>query len=291
MPSKLHLPFAVAAASTFALLVAGVAHADPVIIWQNGFESADTCAWAATEPTATCDPEMVFVPAGTFTMGNPVPVGAQPVHNVNLSAFWIDRNDVTVDAYAACVTAGGCTPIASYSGDPACNFAAPPTGDNPVKCADWHQGLAYCTWAGKRYPTEAEWEKAARSTDARTYPWGEVTPTCDYAVVFDLNVGGPGCGLSSTWPVGSKPAGQSPYGALDMAGNVWQWVNDWYDPSYYSVSPATDPSGPATGSRRVLRGGSFRTFNDIGVGSSVRGDADPSARASTYGFRCARDAE
>jgi len=214
----------------------------------------------------------------------------QPVHTVNLSAFWIDRNDVTVDQYAACVTAGGCTaPRGSNSSFTYCNWGSPRTGDHPINCVDWSQGRAYCTWAGKRYPTEAEWEKAARGTDARTFPWGDAEPSCTYAVTRDApSVEGNGCGVWTTAPVGSKPAGASPYGALDMLGNVWQWVNDWYDPSYYATSPSTNPPGPASspGGARVLRGNPWSYWTYY---VPDRDFADPTFWDDGAGFRCAKD--
>jgi len=283
----------VAGAVALSVVASAARAADPVILWQNGFESADTCAWTTTVPAVTCDPEMVFVPAGDFPMGsNSGTPDQQPVHDVTLSAYWFDRNDVTVDAYAACESATACTaPDGSYSYDPACNWGAPNRGAHPINCVDWTQAAAYCAWAGngRRLPTEAEWEKAARGTDARTYPWGDATPTCDHAVMSDPNADGTGCGLGTTWPVGSKGSGASPYGALDMAGNVYQWVSDWYDPNYYSVSPPTDPQGPATGSSTILRGGSW--LNTVHLFATYRRViGDRSTWDDSAGFRCARDA-
>jgi len=282
--------------SATALLVASPARADEVIVYQNGFESADTCAWAATVPAATCDPEMVFVPAGDFKMGsdwNPTDFPNElPIHTVTLSAYWIDRNDVTMDEYAACVTASGCpVPVYSYLDNSECNWGSPRGGSNPINCVDWQQGETYCTWAGKRYPTEAEWEKAARGENQPepTYPWGEAAPTCNYAVMDDPKTGFEGCGLNATGPVGSKPAGSSPYGALDMAGDVWDWVNDWFSPTYYSVSPATDPPGPATGTSRVLRGGSWSSTGGADLRSSMRISNAPNQASYGFGFRCAKN--
>jgi len=240
---------------------------------------------------------MVFVRAGEFTMGSndtdPTCSGCfadeQPIHTVTLSSYSIDQNDVTVDDYAACVSASSCSPAdGPHAEFPACNAGAPDRGDHPINCVDWNQAEVYCTWVGKRLPTEAEWEKAARGSDARTYPWGEATPTCDYAVMDDPKGGGLGCGRGTTGPAGSKPAGKSPYGALDMAGNVYDWVNDWYDPKYYSVSPSTNPPGPASGTKKVQRGGSW--LNYYHVRSAYRGViVGRLPWDDGVGFRCARD--
>ncbi|MFN7954196.1 MAG: SUMF1/EgtB/PvdO family nonheme iron enzyme [bacterium] len=277
------------------LVLLGVSHlarADGVTVYQNGFESADTCAWKASVPASTCDPTMVYVPAGEFTMGSSAgELREQPVHLVYLDAFWIDRTEVTVDAYAACVASGVCKKPNSEYGEsfpnsPWCNWGAPDrAGDHPVNCLEWGRANKYCAWAGKRLPTEAEWEKAARGTDARTYPWGEAEPSCDYAIIY-ASVGGNGCGFNTTWPVGSKPAGVSPYGALDMSGNVWEWVNDWYLWNYYTVSPHSNPPGPAKTGDRVLRGNSW----DGGASSSraaYRNGAAVAFFSIETGFRCA----
>ncbi len=293
MPPKSRRSFVALAPSALGILVARAADADPVIIWQNGFESADTCAWTAKVPAATCDPEMVFVPAGEFTMGSDTGESdEQPAHQVYLDDYWIDRNDVTADAYTACVTASGCTtPKGGYSGNATCNWGSPRSGNNPMNCVDWSEANTFCTWVGKRLPSEAEWEKAARG-DARTYPWGEESPTCDYAQMTDPAMAGGvfGCGLKGTAPVGSKPAGTSPYGALDMAGNVWQWVNDWYDPNYYGASPPTDPPGPAAGFYKVMRGGGWGTTSQDYLRSARRVEDEPTLWDNgNFGFRCARN--
>ncbi len=271
-------------------------HADSVIVYQNGFESADTCGWVTTEPAVTCDAEMVFVPGGTFTMGasagSGIPLDEQPPHVVELSAFWIDRTEVTVNAYAVCVADSGCSePDPNSSLDPYCNWNSNRPGDHPMNCVDWSRGQAYCTWAGKRYPTEAEWEKAARGPDARTYPWGSETPSCDYAVYFDLPLGAAGCGTDHTLPVASKPAGASPYGALDLIGNVWEWISDWYDAGYYAVSPSTDPQGPATTQTnlRVMRGDAWDDSHSTFLRSPNRLYNFPTQWSRAIGFRCARD--
>lgn len=223
--------------------------------------------------------EMVYVPPGEFLMGSPDGAGAgdeHPQHKVYLSAYWIDRTEVTADQYRRCVEAGEC--MATASGSP-CTYADAASTDHPVNCVDWNQAAAYCAWADKRLPTEAEWEKVARGADGRTYPWGEDAPDCGKAQYS-------GC-EGHTVPVGSLPEGASPYGVFDMAGNVREWVADWYEAGYYSYSPIGNPSGPETGSLRVLRGGSW---NDGGVDvrTATRLRYAPGDRNDFVGFRCAR---
>jgi formylglycine-generating enzyme required for sulfatase activity len=192
--------------------------------------------------------EMVFVPAGQFQMGSTDtdPDGGdeeKPAHGVTLDAFWVDKTEVTNEQYRQCVEAGACEePSCWDNGD--LNAA-----DHPVVCVTWDDAQAYAEWAGGRLPTEAEWEKAARGTDGRLYPWGGNAPDCQ-----DANC--KGC-MGRTSRAGSYPDGASPYGALDMAGNVWEWVSDWYEETYYSDAPPQNPQGPDSGERRVVRGGSF----------------------------------
>ena len=230
--------------------------------------------------------DMVEVPAGEFTMGSIIgDPDEAPVHSVYLDAFWIDRTEVTVDAYAACVEAGACSRGNSSS---SCNWNRTDRGDHPVNCVTWKQAHDYCAWVGARLPTEAEWEKAARGTDARTYPWGEATPTCDLAVMWDAAVGGFGCDQNRTQPVGSRPSGASPYGAVDLIGNVWEWVNDWYGATYYAEAPAANPTGPENGTYRVLRGGSWFDDDPSELRASFRYGTNPAYSLINDGFRCAR---
>jgi formylglycine-generating enzyme required for sulfatase activity len=208
----------------------------------------------------------------------------QPLHTVTLSAYSIDKYEVTNVRYKACVDAGGCTApgsVNSWTRSP--YYGTSTYADYPVLNVDWFQANAFCAWAGKRLPTEAEWEKAARgSSDTRKYPWGDSAPDCtktnyDYSCVGDTN------------RVGFYPSGASPYGVMDMAGNVVEWVNDWYYWDYYSVSPGVNPQGPATGRYRVLRGGSWYS-DGYNVRSANRawGLDGPDHWRYGYGFRCVR---
>ena len=206
-----------------------------------------------------------------------------------LDGFWIDKYEVTVDGYKKCVDGGGCSAPSTTStycsgkyakGN---NWGKAGRGDHPVNCVDWDQAGAYCKWKGKRLATEAEWEKAARGTDGRKYPWGNEKASCDRAVMGD---GGKGCGRDSTWPVGSKPGGVSPYGAHDMAGNVFEWTSDWYGKSYYGNAPARNPRGPSSGSYRVGRGGSWYNRDPGYLRAAYRNLY--SQRKLNVGLRCAR---
>jgi formylglycine-generating enzyme required for sulfatase activity len=222
---------------------------------------------------------MRSVPAGDFSMGSANgDLNEQPVHTVHLDAYTIDQYEVTNALYKACVTAGGCKingPINS-SATIERYYGNPKFDQYPVVSVSWEMAKAYCEWRGARLPSEAEWEKAARGSDGRTYPWGDGLDA-SYAN-FDQN---------DTSPVGSYPKGQSVYGVYDLAGNVWEWVNDWYAADYYQASPAANPTGPDTGEFHVLKGGSWY-FSDLGLRSAYRSAAAPDYTRPTIGFRCAR---
>ena len=241
---------------------------------------------------------MVTVPAGPFWMGCNSETDTncqsfeQPYHEVTLSAFEIDRTEVTLAAYTECVTAGICT-VPQVDWKDNCNWGVTGKENHPVNCVDWEQATAYCTYVSKRLPTEAEWEKAARGTDGRLHPWGNESATCDRAVMEQD--GQDGCGTGDTAPVCSKsPAGDSPYGACDMVGNVWEWVHDWYSSEYYATSPAENPTGPEDGVQsvnRVVRGGGFDDY-DFFMRLTHRNQYFPGYMGAQYdlGFRCARTA-
>jgi iron(II)-dependent oxidoreductase len=192
---------------------------------------------------------------------------------VHLDAYYVDKVPVTNALYERFMRAAGHgAPL--YWTDSKWNGTT-----QPVVGVTWHDADAYCKWAGKRLPTEAEWEKAARGTDGRKYPWGDQWEA-SRANSLESNIG-------KTTPVGSYPSGASPYGALDMAGNVWQWVADWYDANYYLRSPERNPRGPDSGQYRVLRGGSWYSL-PISLRAASRNNSTPDARHSVIGFRCAR---
>jgi formylglycine-generating enzyme required for sulfatase activity len=229
---------------------------------------------------------MVKIPAGNFWMGcspeldRSCQADEKPGHRVFLNEFWIDRTEVTVAQYAECFNAGSCNKPAAWEN---CNWGKKGRGRAPVNCVDWLQARAFCQWAGKRLPSEAEWEKAARGTDGRKFPWGNRGQGCKYAVMAQR---GKGCGIKSAWPVCSKPSGNSPYGLCDMLGNVPEWVNDWYQNDYYGFAPVKNPAGPETGKERVVRGGSWY-MSPVLLGASRRQAVFPDGGAIDEGFRCA----
>ena len=231
--------------------------------------------------------EMVYVPAGEFEMGGSDADAwddEKPVHTVDLDAYWIDKYEVSNAQYALCVADGDCTKPEFTSSFTRSSYYGNPEYDNyPVIYVSWHQAQAYCQWAGGDLPTEAQWEKAARGTDGRTYPWGNESPTCQLA---NYDSGNNNYCVGDTSPVTNYEKGASPYKALNMAGNVWEWVGDRYASDYYSNSPAENPTGSTSGSFRVIRGGSWYNLN-WGIRAAIRSDDDPTSTLSYIGFRCA----
>jgi len=234
---------------------------------------------------------MVEVSAGVFWQGCPddypsCEPNELPIRQVYLDSYAIDSTEVTVSAYSSCVDDGGCS---ANGAGPGCHTLPDPQHqDHPANCVTHPQAKSYCEWAGKQLPTEAQWEKAARGSDLRWYPWGtSPKPDCDRAVMV---TNGPGCGTGDTWPVGSRPSGSSPFGALDMAGNVNEWVADWYDPDYYGEGTSSNPTGPPTGSEVAVRGGSLQNGVSKSLRVNHRVPRDTEYSGLEVGFRCALDA-
>ncbi|MBI5304224.1 MAG: SUMF1/EgtB/PvdO family nonheme iron enzyme [Chloroflexi bacterium] len=233
--------------------------------------------------TTTSPPDnapIQFVSAGEFTMGSNDYDDEKPVHTVYLDAFWMDKFEVTNALYKKCVDAGKCSrpsETKSYTRD--AYFGNAQYNNYPVIYVNWDQARTYCEWAGKRLPTEAEWEKSARGTDGQIYPW---------VGVFDASKLNSSDGAKGdTTQVGAYSSGASPYGIMDLAGNVWEWVADWYDGKYYASSPRNNPMGPSSGQLRVLRGGAWYFYSDLTRAAS-RHLNEPSNFYSHFGFRCAR---
>ncbi len=243
----------------------------------------------------------LYVPAGEFTMGSTEDDSMAkdhefPQHQVYLDAFWIDQTEVTnamfsnflnevgnqnEDGSAWINTIGHYSTIRQEE-----TLWIPEDGyeNHPVANITWYAAEAYCEWAGRRLPTEAEWEKAARGTDGNIYPWGNDEPTCEITN-YDYY-----CWVRHSKPVGSYPNGQSPYGALDMSGNAWEMVADYYAADYYMNSPQSNPTGPTTGDSRVVRGGSFH-IHEYDVRTTRRSKVLPTGSGAAVGFRCALSAE
>jgi formylglycine-generating enzyme required for sulfatase activity len=240
---------------------------------------------------------MVLIPAGEFTMGSRDAKAAfaecqaldpscdqswfedeLTPHSVTLDAFYMDVYEVTNGQYAACVDSGICQPPMDTISDSRSSYYGNPAFDDyPVIFVNWNMAKAYCEWREGRLPTEAEWEKAARGTDERTYPWGEAIDDSD--ANYNNNIG-------DTSRVGSY-ATKSPYGLYDMAGNVWEWVADYYSDTYYSNSPSRNPPGPESGTERVLRGGSWYDPAFLNRTTTRLKQVEPVD--NNYGFRCARN--
>ena len=222
--------------------------------------------------------DMVLIPEGPFVMGGDSEVNPQekPAHTVYLLSYYISRYPVTNEEYREFVQATGHKPPAHWL-----NGTYPlEMTQHPVVNVSWHDAAAYAEWAGKRLPTEAEWEKAARGTDERRYPWGN-----RFVDGERCNSGNP---EGSTTPVDMYPEGRSVYGVWDMAGNAGEWVEDWYAPDYYGRSPEIDPHGPSEGKQKVYRGGGYHS-NRADVQTQTRHCAVPHIYQQYIGFRCAMD--
>lgn len=262
---------------------------------------------AASSASVTVD--MIHIPAGEFEMGfdsqeamvicmefyepygsanKPCKLNAfedeEPVHWVTLDDFYIDKYEVTTSEYQVCVSEGVCKePESDFEVEG--YFDSPEYANYPIVSVGWDDAKTYCEWRGARLPTEAEWEKAARGTDGRTYPWGDefngnYGNFCDRDYEFND-------GYEENAPVGSFSEGASPYGVMDMAGNAWEWVSDWYGYNYYTNSPGENPQGPAEGSMRVLKGGTWKCEGYYDVRAADRAGWYSDLRYIFTGFRCA----
>lgn len=247
-----------------------------------------------TTPKVKTNPKdgaaMVYVPAGEFTMGsNDDFQDEEPQRRVYLDAYWIYKHEVTVAQYRKfCGATGRQMPDAPWWGW---------KDDHPIVSVTWHDAKAYADWAGVALPTEAQWEKAARGTDGRAYVWGDQWPPPPKVGNFADEtakrkdkgwsiISGYDDGYAETSPVGVFPAGASPYGCLDMAGNVWEWCADWYDENYYAKAPSRNPKGPQRGVNRVLRCGSWHYGSGDFFRASYRLSYYPDDRNNGLGFRC-----
>jgi formylglycine-generating enzyme required for sulfatase activity len=231
---------------------------------------------------------MVLVPAGEFLMGSAetdpsASDDEKPRHLVYVDTFWIDKTEITNAQYRLCREAGACS-------EPQAQFIDFMDDPLPVVGIDWNQAKTYCEWVGARLPTEAEWEKAARGIDGRLYPWGNEFDGarlnyCDTNCIADWRDFDADDGYRFTAPVGNYLAGASPYGVLDMSGNVWEWTADWYAADSYQRATYRNPTGPVEGLQRVIRGGSWY-YQDKSVRIAKRHKDTPTSRYDNIGFRC-----
>jgi formylglycine-generating enzyme required for sulfatase activity len=291
IPSKLNLRF-------LGLLVGAVLAIIAVVLLVKSNFFAPKLGIGSTMVSEKDGMTRLYIPAGEFTMGSEDGGDDEkPVHTVYLDAFWIDKTEVTNAMYANCVNDRNCKEPSNTAYYADSNYAI-----HPVVYVSWEDAVNYCSWANRRLPTEAEWEKAASwngpAQEKYTYPWGNDF-SCENGNFNDETLrdsyvvpGGANCdGFPQTSPVGNFPNGVSPYGALDMAGNVWEWLADWYDTNYYATvgENARNPQGPTSGQYRVLRGGAWIYDNDD-ARSANRDGFDPSSFNDDFGFRCAMSA-
>ncbi|HYQ02399.1 MAG TPA: bifunctional serine/threonine-protein kinase/formylglycine-generating enzyme family protein [Polyangiaceae bacterium] len=270
---------------------------------------------AATPPAPACPEEMVQIPAGQFFMGSDqkdAPDNEKPSHNVTVESLCMDLYEVSARKYKACSDQGKCrrapTEVdwpkitaaerATYS--PLCTIADPEKLDHPITCVTWEMADNYCKANDKRLPTEAEWEFATRGPDGRIYPWGDDAPTSEHLNACDAQCMAWGKahkvelkalekgddGFATTAPVGKFPAGRSRFGPYDVVGNVWEWVADWY--GTYQADATKNPLGPATGERKVIRGGAWNGGYEAWLHPSFRYAQVPNAQSYGIGFRCVK---
>jgi formylglycine-generating enzyme required for sulfatase activity len=278
--------------------VPAVALAGAVLAASGAIADDAAPATPAVIACGTAPANMACIPGGPFERGSDAEAAATPVATVWVQTFYLDIDEVTVADYGTCVTAGKCPKARARYRD----FSRP---RQPMNGVSWHDAVAYCAYAGKRLPTEAEWEKAARGTDGRTYPWGDEPATCARAVIKDKK--GRSCGVPQksptpdkgrTWEVGQMPA--TLHGLRDMAGNSYEWVADWYSKSYAACGAdcaGVDPKGPCGGAaecpghaHRVVRGGSWYWGASHATTFHRRKHVPANKPFHHFGFRCAGDA-
>lgn len=265
-------------------LIATAAGPSPTFVPTPADTPTPLIAPAPTPTPYTRLAPLVYHPPGTFIMGalpgaDPyAEVWERPPHEVTLSGFWMETTEVSNARYALCVAAGVCSlPLRTSSRTRGDYYGNPAFAEYPMVNVTHAQAAQFCEWAGGRLPTEAEWEYAARFNDGRLYPWGNEQ---------DLGRGQFGRGEGSdTEPVTAFPGGASALGVLNLAGNVWEWVADWYDAGYYAASPKENPTGPTTGKERAARGGAFATDPQF-VRNTNRFSLNPERGYTNVGFRC-----
>jgi len=254
------------------------------------------------------DSEMVEIASGSFMMGcqNGDTLcysngEEEPLHSVTISAFKMDKFEVTTADYKKCIDAGVCNnlsedephytvaePEGHYTNN--CTINSPDWDEDAlsVNCISWFGAKAYCEWIGRKLPTEAQWEYAASGTAGTLYTWGNEAPSCSYTMMFDTVSSKSGCGTESVGKPGEYLNDESPFGVFDMAGNLTEWVSDFYKKDYYSESPANDPQGPETGSYKVFRGGFWGGSDPAIFRNSARPYLPPETALSMHGFRCVK---
>lgn len=270
--------------------------------------SADGCMeGTCNQATDSCVDEvggMLRIPASVFAMGcdptdpcavletDPAALASEgPRHDVDVPEFWLDRFEVTVGEYRGCADAGVCNEPAGltsqWSGRPSRYSPTPgPTDDHPADYVTRSQAIAFCAWLGKRLPSEAEFEKASRGSDARVFPWGADAPAC-LTNVIKGQADGPGCGTGGTLPVGTVPDGASPFGAEDLSGSVWEFVaDDWHDT--FVGAPEDGSAWRDGGDQAVIRGGGPSEREHRYFRATKRAAWNPDETSPNLGFRCAR---
>jgi formylglycine-generating enzyme required for sulfatase activity len=271
---------------------------------------------SAAPPPASCPERTAKIPAGQYFQGSDTKDAGEnekPSHNVTLSGFCMDLYETTAREYKACSDVGKCrrpsnevewpkiTAADRKLYAPLCTFGKEGLEDHPINCVSFAMAETYCKAQGKRLPTESEWEYATRGPDGRVYPWGDEAPTEKHlnacgseCVAWGKKNGAPFAalypgddGFATTAPVGKFEAGKSRFGPYDVAGNVWEWVADWYAP--YTAEPKTNPKGPDTGDKKVIRGGAWNGSYTSWLRPSFRYAQDPNALSYGIGFRCVAD--